>query len=80
VLFLRLTLSSCLIDGDYHEEQQNPALHELNEAAPILINITHYEQGIVPFTQQHQQNRDVKLHDRLSLALQFIILPLELLG
>jgi hypothetical protein len=31
----------------YHKEQHDSTLHVLNEACPIFIYISHYEQGII---------------------------------
>lgn len=53
-------------------------MHVLNEACPIFIYISHYEQCVVSLAQQNQKDGDVKLYNGLCLRVQFIIFPFEL--
>jgi len=54
-------------------------LHVLNEACPIFINISHYEQCVVSFSHQDKQNCDVELDNGFSLPVQLVVFALEFL-
>lgn len=43
-----------VLERYYHKEQHDSTLHVLNEACPIFIYISHYEQGIISLSQQNQ--------------------------
>lgn len=61
---------------DYHQEDHESALHELNEAIAVLIDVLKEQYRTVSPPLKDQQYRDVELNDVVRMRLQSALFSL----